>query len=211
MRTASRDVTFLAGVLAECRGVTRGKLRCLFLHKSNKTRVVSHVNDPLVTLEKFWLHITMLVVVKRDEAFNPRLPVVYLGFEYRSDQELERRGFAANTTAKYADECLDLVHLQTAKPVVTLLTEQKSAKVHDETPVCDQAQHTLHRAAVGKLQHKTGVRDRIFCSCKVSVIQTRIAHTCRLDACEEGAEIFERNTTFESLFDDSCNTTQRLE
>ena len=61
--------------------------RCLFVHESNETRVVSHVDDPLIcakpaTLEKFWIQITKLVVVKRGEALNPRVPVVYLGFEY---------------------------------------------------------------------------------------------------------------------------------
>ena len=50
MRTASRDITeFLAGVLTEHTGFKRGKLeRCLFVHESNETRVVSHVDDPLI-------------------------------------------------------------------------------------------------------------------------------------------------------------------
>ena len=48
MRTASRDFTeFLAGTLTEHMGFKRGKLeRCLFVHESNETRVVSHVDDP---------------------------------------------------------------------------------------------------------------------------------------------------------------------
>ena len=48
MRTASRDFTeFLAGTLTEQVGFKRGKLeRCLFVHESNETRVVSHVDDP---------------------------------------------------------------------------------------------------------------------------------------------------------------------
>ena len=81
MRTASRDFTeFLAGILAEYMGFKRGKLeRCLFVHASNETRVVSHVDDPLIcakpaTLEKFWVQITKLVVIKRGEALNPRVP-----------------------------------------------------------------------------------------------------------------------------------------
>ena len=50
MRTASRDVTeFLAVLLTEHMGFKRGKLeQCLFVHESNETRVVSHVNDPLI-------------------------------------------------------------------------------------------------------------------------------------------------------------------
>ena len=41
---------------------------------------------------------------------------------------------------------------------MTPLTEQKSTNLHDETTGCDQVQHTLFRAVVGKLQHITGVR-----------------------------------------------------
>ena len=64
---------------------------------------------------------------------------------------------------KYVDECLELVHLQDAKPVVKALTEQKSANVHDETTVCDRVEHALFRAVFGKLQYITGVHQ-IFCS-----------------------------------------------
>ena len=55
-------------------------------------------------------------------------------------------------TAKYVDECLDIVQLQNAKAVMTPLTEQKSVNLHDETTACDQVQHSLFRAGVGKLQ-----------------------------------------------------------
>ena len=71
-------------------GFKRGKLeRCLFVHGSNETRVVSHVDDPLIcakpaTLETFWTQITKLVVIKRGEALNTRIPSTYLGFECRS-------------------------------------------------------------------------------------------------------------------------------
>ena len=71
MRAASRDFTeFLAGILTEHMGFKRAKLeRCLFVHESNETRVVSHVDDPLIcakpaTLEKFWTQIKKLVVIK---------------------------------------------------------------------------------------------------------------------------------------------------
>ena len=89
MRTASRDFTeFLAGILTEHMGFKRGKLEpCLFVHELNETREVSHADDPLIcakpaTLEKFWTQITKLVVIKKREALNPRVPVTYLGFEY---------------------------------------------------------------------------------------------------------------------------------
>ena len=62
------------------------------------------------------------------------------------------------TTGKYVDECLDIVQRQNAKAVMTPLTERKSLNLHDETTVCDQVQHSLFRAVVGKLQYITGVR-----------------------------------------------------
>ena len=103
--------------------------RCLFVHKSNETRLVSHVDDRLIcakpaTLEKIWIQITKLVVVKRGEALNLRVLVVYLGFEYRSVHDGERRGFTVKPTAKYVDECLDTVQLKNAKAVMTRLTER---------------------------------------------------------------------------------------
>ena len=165
MRTASRDFTeFPAGILTVHRGFKHGKLeRCLFVHESNETRVVSHVGDPLIcakpaTLEKFWMQITKLVVIKRGESPNPRTPVVYLGFEYRSVHEGERKGFTVKPTAMYVDESLDIVQLQNAKAVMTPVTEKKSLNLHDETTVCDQVQHSLFRAVVGKLQYIAGVR-----------------------------------------------------
>ena len=165
MRTASRDFTeFLAGILTKHMGFQRGKLeRCLFVHELNEARVVSHVDDPLIcakpaTLEKFCMQITKLVVTKRGEALNPRIPVVYLGFAYQSVHEAERRGFTVKPTDKYVDECLDIVQFRNAKAVVMDLTELKSTNLHDETTVCDQAQRTLFRAVVGKLLYITGAR-----------------------------------------------------
>ena len=129
------------------------------MHESNETRLVSHVDDPLIcakpaTLEKFWMQITKLVVIKRGDALNPRAPLAYLGFEYRSVHDGDRRGFTVKPTAKNVDECLDIVQLQNAKAVMTPLAEQKSLNLHDET-VCDQVQHSLFRAAVGNLQCST--------------------------------------------------------
>ena len=130
MRTASRDFTeFLAGILTEHMGFKLGELeRCLFVHESNETRVISHVDDALIcakpaTLGQFWMQITKLVVIMRGEALKPRVLVVYLGFEYRSVHDGERRGFTMKPTAKYVDECLDIVQLQNAKAVMTPLTE----------------------------------------------------------------------------------------
>ena len=61
------------------------------------------------------------------------------------------------------DERLDHVQLQNAKIVVTPVTEQKSSNLHNETNACDQVQHALFRAVVGKLQNISGVRrDPLF-------------------------------------------------
>ena len=92
--------------------------------------------------------------------------VVFLEFEYRSVHEGERRGFTVKPTAKYVDECLDIVQLQNAKAVMTPLTEQKSTNLHDETTACDQVQQTLFRAVVGKLQYISRVRPDLMFATK---------------------------------------------
>ena len=160
MRTASRDFTeFLAGILTKHMGFKRGKLeRCLFIHESNEARVVSHVDDPLIcakpaTLENFWTQITRLVVIKRGEALNPHIYVVYLGFEYQRVYETGRRGFTVKPTNKHLDEALDILQL-------------RSTNLHDETTVCDQAQHTAFRTRVGKLQYITRVRPDLMFATK---------------------------------------------
>ena len=66
------------------------------------------------------------------------IAVTYLGFEYRSVHDGDRRGFTVKPIAKYVDECLDIVQLQHAKAVMTPLMEQKSLNLHDETTACDQ-------------------------------------------------------------------------
>ena len=69
-------------------------------------------------------------------------------------------------TAKYVDECLNIVQLQNAKAVMTPLTDTKSLNLHDETTACDQVQHSLFRAVVGKLQYITGVRPDLMFATK---------------------------------------------
>ena len=160
---------------------------------------------------RFWVQITKLVVIKRGEALNLGALVVYLGFENRSAQEAERRGFTIKPITKYVDDCLDIVQLQCAKAVMTPLTEQKSLNLHDETTACDQDQHSLFRAVVGKLQYITGVRLDLMFVTKKFVIQTCITNICRFDMCQESVEIFERNTRTDSLPDDTCIETERPE
>ena len=64
------------------------------------------------------MQITKLVVTMRGEALiNPRVPLIYMGFKYRSVHDGERRGFTVKLTAKYVDECFDIVQLQNAKAV----------------------------------------------------------------------------------------------
>ena len=69
-------------------------------------------------------------------------------------------------TNKYLDECLDILQLRNAKTVLTPLTELKSTNLHDETTVCDQAQHTAFRTIVGKLQYIIGVRPDLMFATK---------------------------------------------
>ena len=92
--------------------------------------------------------------------------VTYLGFEYRSVHDGDRKGFTMKPTAKHVDEGLDIVQLQNAKAVMTPLTEQKSLNLHDETTACDQVQHSLFRAVAGKLQYNTGVRPDLMFATK---------------------------------------------
>ena len=68
-------------------------------------------------------------------------------------------------TAKHVDE---LGHCSTAErnAVMTPLTEKKSLNLHDETTACDQVQHSLFRAVVGKLQYITGVRPDLMFATK---------------------------------------------
>ena len=78
-------------------------------------------------------------------------------------------------TAKYVDECLDIVQLQHAQAVMTPLTEQKSLNLHGETTACDQVQHSLFRAVVGKLQYITGVRPDLMFATK-NACHTNLRH-----------------------------------
>ena len=102
--------------------------------------------------------------------------VTYLGFECRSVHDGDRRGFTVKPTAKYVDECLDIVQLQHAKAVMTLLTEQKSLNLHDETTACDQVQLIVQRSCLKTAVHywsetRFDVRD------KMLVIQTCVTPT----------------------------------
>ena len=151
------------------------------MHESNESRVVSHVDDPLICakpakLEKFWMQNTKWVVIKRGEALSPGVPVVYLGFEYRSVHDGERRGFTVKLTAKYVDECLDMFNCG------------------------DQVQHSLFRAVVGKLQYIAGVRPDLMVCDKMLVIQTWLTNTCRFDTCQESVQIFQKETRELNLF-----------
>ena len=60
--------------------------------------------------------------------------------------------------AKFVDECWDIVQLQHTQALMTPLN------LHDETTACDQVQHSLFRAVVGKLQYITGVRPDLMFS-----------------------------------------------
>ena len=69
----------------------------------------------------------------------------------------DRRGFTVKPTAKYVDECLDIVQLQNEKAVMTPLTEQKSLNLFN-----------IHcpELLFGKLQYITGVRPDLMFATK---------------------------------------------
>ena len=90
----------------------------------------------------------------------------YLGFEYESVHDGDRKGFTVKPTAKNVDECLDFVQLHHVEAVMTPLTEQKCLNLHDETTACDQIQYSLFRAVVEELQYITGVRPDVMFATK---------------------------------------------
>ena len=120
--------------------------------------------------------------------------ITYLGFAYRSVHDGDRRGFTVKPTSNYVDDGLDIVQLQHAKAVMTPLTEQKSLNLHDEKTACDQIQHSLFTAVVGK----TAV-----------CLSYKLASPTLPDlTCPQRVEIFEKNTRTESLPDDTCIETK---
>ena len=131
MRTASRDITeFLAGILTE-HGLK---------HVANWSDVCLRMSRSKHVWYLVWTTLSSVPSQQRlknsgcrsQRALNPCVLSVYLGFEYRSVHEGERRGFTLKPTAKYVDGCLDIVQVQSAKAVITPLTEQKSMNLHDE-------------------------------------------------------------------------------
>ena len=214
--THGTNACITAALVSNHKGAYK-KSHNIMARSSEKTvrRGVSHLDDSnlckTIDIGQILVsHHTKLVAIKRDEALNQRLPVVYLGFEYRGVQEPERRGFAVKPTAKYVDECLELVPLQNAEPV-TPLTEKKSANLQDEIPACDQAEHALFRPAVGKLQYIIGLIKLSLPFVTLCLSYKLPSHTLADYTCEEGAKIFEGNTTLEFLLYDSCTETAQIE
>ena len=125
---------------------------------------VSHLDDPLIcakpaTLEIFWMQITKLVVIKRGGALNQRV----LGETYRQER------------GRMLGHC----SMQSAKAVMTPLTELKGTNLHDDT-----------------VSHK------------MVIAQTHIACTCKFDTFPESAEMLEKNTLPETLPNDTCIETE---
>ena len=148
-------------------------------------------------------------MIKQGEALNPRVPVVYLGFEYRSVHDGDRRGLTVKPSAKYEDECLDTLQLQNAKAVMTPLTEQKSLNLHDETTVCDQVQHSLFRAVVRKLQYITGVRPELMFATECLSYKLESPTPADLTCAKKALRYLKRTRELnESLPDDTCIETE---
>ena len=120
--------------------------------------------------------------------------VTYLGFEYRSVHDGDRRGFTVKPTAKYVDECLDIVQLQNAKAMMTPLTEQKSLNLHDETDdsVCSSSTLIVQSSCRKTAVHYWSETRSDVCD-KLLVMHTCVTNTCRFDTCQESVEIYERN------------------
>ena len=138
--------------------------------------------------------------------------VTHLGFEYRSVHDGDRRGFTVKPTAKYVDECLDIVQLQNAMAVMTPLTEQKILNLHDETAACDQVQHPLFRAVVGKLQYITGVRPDLMFATKCLSYKLASPTLADLTRAKKVLRYLKGTRELnESLPDDTCIETKRLE
>ena len=130
-------------------------------------------------------------MIKRGDALNHRIPVVYLGFEYRSVHDGDRRGLTVKPSAKYEDECLDTLQLQNAKAVMTPLTEQKSLRRDDS--VRSSSTFSVQSSCWKTAVHYRSETGADVCD-KMLVIQTCVTNTCRFDMCQEIVEIFERNT-----------------
>ena len=77
---------------------------------------------------------------------------------------------------------------------------ERSTNVHDETTGCAQAEIALFRAVAGNLQYIIGSETGSSLRDILSVIQTRIAHTCIFDTCEEGVEILQGRTRRLNLY-----------
>ena len=112
-------------------------------------------------------------------------------------------------TAKYVDECLDIVQLQHAKAVMTPLKEQRSLNLHDETTACDQIQqHSLFRAVVGKLQYITGVRPDLMFATKCLSYKLASPTLADLTRAKKVLRYLKGTPRTESLPDDTCIETE---
>ena len=133
-------------------GFARGKLeRCLFVHE---TQVVSHVDDPSICANhRHWINSGYTSQSWWQSREARRSTGAYLLCTLDSNtavfKSLNAEDFAVKPTAMYVDGCLELVPVQNAEPIVTPLTEKKSANLHDETSACNQAEHALFRSVVG--------------------------------------------------------------
>ena len=101
--------------------ISASKLLTWFIHSCEQTllvpeasekRVLSYFDDLFcfakhATLEKCWLRMTKLVVLKTSEKFNRRLFMVYLGFECCSVQESERRAIAVKFSTEIRGRMLE--------------------------------------------------------------------------------------------------------
>ena len=152
------------------------------------------------TLEKIWMQVTKLAVNKRGEALNPRVLVVYLGFEYRSVHEAERMRSHSETYRQVRGRMLghcSTAHCKGSDDAFDGTEELEPARWDDD--VRSSSTHIVQSRGWETTEHNrsgTGpdVRDKGF------VIQTCTTNTCRFDTCHESVEIFGMETRELDLF-----------
>ena len=142
----------------------------LFVHESNETRVVSHFDNPLICAKPVTLEKFWFLITK--------LTGIKRGETLNPRILVGNLGFEYNSVQE----------------------SERSTNVHDETTGCARAEIALFRAVVGNLQCVTGSETGSSLRDILSVIQSRIAHTCIYDTCEEDVEIFQGRTRRLNLY-----------
>ena len=134
--------------------------------------------------------------------------VTYLGFEYRSFHDGERRGFTVKPTAKYVDECLDIVHLQNAKAVMTPLTETEELESARSDDSVRSSSTFSVQGCCWKTKYSTGARPDLMFATKCLSHKLASPTLADLTRAKKVLRYLRGNTRTESLPDDTCIETE---